>query len=182
MGFASIIILSVVAIAAINTFYSTKYKIVNMPSAPQTRHAIIEDIQATKGDCNGLVIYDCGSGWGGLCQKLSNAFPFAHVTGIEISPIPFLVSYLSPWRKYTVQRGNLFETDLSHVDILVFYLSPYHAHHLAQSLHIKLKKGAVIYSQGFPLDGWETSLKISVPFTIEKNLYRYSVDDNQQNL
>ncbi len=144
-----------------------------MPSAPNTRKAIIEDIKSLKGDCHDLHIYDCGSGWGGLCGKLSKAFPSAIITGIEISPIPFLVSYLNPFRKYKIKRDNLFEIDLSQVDILIFYLSPYHMNLLSHKLLNAVKKGTIIYSQGFPIKEWDISQEMSISRSLEKKLYRY---------
>lgn len=173
MDIASIIIISIVMIAVINTIYSTRYKIVNMPSAPQTRGAIIEDIQKQKGECENLNIYDCGSGWGGLCRKLAKSFPKASVVGIEISPIPFLVSFFTPWRGYQLTHQDLFKRDLSDADVVIFYLSPYHADRLADKLRRELKKGALVYSQGFPLQGWQVSKEINVPYSLEKKLYRY---------
>lgn len=175
MDIASFILLLFIFVVVINTIYSTKYKVVNMPSAPNTRRATIDDIRSSKGDCDGLNIYDCGSGWGGLCSKLSKAFPNACVTGIEISPIPFLVSYLNPFRKYKVKRDNLFEIDLSDTDILIFYLSPHHMAQLIKKLENNTKEKVIIYSQGFPIPEWDPSKIIIIPYALEKKLYRYDL-------
>jgi hypothetical protein len=146
-----------------------------MPSAPQTRRAIINDIQLLKGDCEGLVIYDCGSGWGGLCAKLSRAFQNAKITGFEISPVPYAISKCNPLRQYVIQRADFFILDFSNADILIFYLSPYHMNKLSQKLSAECKSGTVIYSQGFPIDGWHIDKKIATKYAIEKTLYRYVI-------
>jgi hypothetical protein len=175
MDIAPFILLTFIIIIFVNTIYSTKYKVVNMPSAPNTRRAIIDDIRLLKGSCDGLNIYDCGSGWGGLCGKLSKSFPTATVTGIEISPIPFFVSRINPFRKYTVKRDNLFDVDLSQVDLLIFYLSPHHMANLVDKLKGDTKNKVVIYSQGFPIPEWEPSKIITIPYALENKLYRYDL-------
>lgn len=175
MDIVSFLFLAIIIVATINTIYSTKYKVVNMPSAPATRQAIINDIQTIPGDYRSLKIYDCGSGWGGLCRRLSKAFPKADITGIEISPIPFLVSYLWPFRKYRIIRTNLFHVDFSSADVLIFYLSPYHMKRLETVLREQNLAGKIIYSQGFPFQKWKESKTIEVPYTLEKKLYRYDL-------
>lgn len=175
MDITSLILLSVIIVVVVNTIYSTKYKVVNMPSTPNTRKAIIQDIQSLKGNCHELNIYDCGSGWGGLCRKICQTFPAAHVMGIEISPIPFLVSYLNPFRKYQIKRDNLFQINLSQANILIFYLSPYHMDMLVPKLSKEVKKGTIIYSQGFPIKGWNTSKELDISYSLEKKLYRYDI-------
>ncbi len=175
MDIASFILLTIIIIVIVNTIYSTKYKVVNMPSAPNTRKAIIKDLKSLKGDCANLRIYDCGSGWGGLCKKLSKFFPNATVTGIEISPIPFIVSYFNPFRRYKVKRDNLFKIDLSNIDVLIFYLSPHHMEQLSKKLKNNTKENVIIYSQGFPILELEASEIIGIPYALEKKLYRYDL-------
>ena len=173
MDIVSFLFLTIIIVAILNTIYSTKYKVVNMPSAPATRRAIINDLKTIRGNCESLRIYDCGSGWGGLCRKLSKAFPKATLHGIEISPVPFLVSFLWPFRKYRVTRNDLFNTDLISADILIFYLSPYHMKKLETLLSSQDLSGKTLYSQGFPFNEWKESKIIEVPRTLEKKLYRY---------
>jgi 16S rRNA A1518/A1519 N6-dimethyltransferase RsmA/KsgA/DIM1 with predicted DNA glycosylase/AP lyase activity len=136
---------------------------------------VINTIYSTKCDCDGLNIYDCGSGWGGLCSKLSKAFPNAQITGIEISPIPFLVSYLNPFRRYKIKRHDLFRIDLSQADILIFYLSPYHMDMVSHKILSEVQKGTTIYSQGFPIKGWNVSKEMDISLSLEKKLYRYDL-------
>jgi len=172
----SIIGLSLIIIALINIIYSHFYKVVNMPSMPQTRRMIIDNIQKHHGDCDGLVIYDLGSGWGGLCRKLSNNFPKASVKGFEISPIPFLFSKIvALFGRYMINRQDIFKMNLNDADIIVCYLSHYHINKLMKKIDCESTKNIIIYSQGFPAQGLEPDGIIDIPYSIEKKLYRYDI-------
>jgi len=175
MDITSIILLIFIVMVVINTIYSTKYGVVNMPSSRKTRSIIIDDIQSLSTNGNGLTIYDCGSGWGGLCARLHRAFPKATITGFEISPIPYLISKLNPFRRYKIQRDNLFDIDLEQDDILIFYLSPRHMIRIKNEIIPKLKKGTLIYSQGFPIPDMKPQKTFMTTIALEKECYRYSV-------
>lgn len=165
-----------IVIVVINAIYAHFYKIVNIPSSPSTRTIIVQDIKCIKGDCAGLTIYDLGSGWGGLCRRLSKNFPNSHVQGFEISPVPYGISKIfSVFQTYRIQRANLFEMDLSNADILVCYLSHYHMNKLADKLKAECKKGTIIYSQGFPIKKMIAEKKFDIPLSIERKLYRYKI-------
>ncbi len=150
-----------------------------MPSAPQTRRKIIEDILSLKGKNEPLAIYDLGSGWGGFCRKLARAFPKAEVKGFEISPIPYWVSRLrritSFRRSYSITKQNIFTTDVSQADIIICYLSPYHMERFKDEILPRMKKGSLLYSQGFPLKNHEADAEIKTPFSLEGKIYRYIV-------
>ena len=174
--FISICVLAIVVVAVVNSFYSSRYKVVNMPSAPQTRRKIIKDIKTFLSDRENSVIYDLGSGWGGLCHRLSKNFPNTKVIGIEISLIPYLYSKMIALlfsRAYTIRRENLFHTDLTDADIIVCYLSPYHMKRFETEIYPILRKGCRIYSQGFPMNNIENFRTIKTPFSLEKAIYCY---------
>jgi len=147
-----------------------------MPSLPPTRHAIINSIKNYRHDCDDLKIYDLGSGWGGLCRKLSNHFPKATVRGYEISPIPYAISkIISVFKNHTITRANLFEQNISDADIIICYLSPYHMRELAKKLQSECKKGTLIYSQGFPIEDMTAKKIYNIAFGIERKLYCYEM-------
>lgn len=174
--FFSVLMVGFMVVVLVNTIYSHFYKVVNMPSSPNTRRVILDDIRAVVGDCDSKVIYDLGSGWGGLCRRLSHNFSAAHVKGFEISPIPYAVSkFFSLFFRYSVTRADLFKTDISNTDIIICYLSPYHMAKLADKVVNECKKGTIIYSQGFPFQSIEPDDIINIPFSIEKKLYRYKI-------
>lgn len=173
----SFIGLALIIVGIINSIYSHIYKIVNMPSAPQTRKAIINNLKSEINNDDGIKIIDLGSGWGGLCSKLSKHFPKAKIEGIEISPIPFLTSkifqYLYPFRHYRIKRNDLFKMDISSYDVIICYLSPYHMDRFENDLLTQCKSGTILYSQGFPLKNKTAEAVIEIPYSLEKKLYKY---------
>jgi hypothetical protein len=170
--FYSFVVLFIIVVI-VNTIYSAIYKIVNVPTTPFSRNALVEDIRSLKGNCEGLVIYDLGAGWGGLCLWLARAFPKAKITGYEVSPFPYLVArirqLISFKKNYRICYGDLFKKDISDADIIFAYLSPQHMTRLSPSI----SKGTIVYSQGFEMPGKTPEKVISVRISIERNLYRY---------
>lgn len=168
-----------IIIAVVNGIYGSLYKVVNMPSTPQTRRHIIDAITEKAGYDHDLVIYELGSGWGGLCRKMANAFPKADIRGFEISPVPFLFSWfigLLDFRgRYAIRRQNIFHTDITDADIIVCYLSPYHMQRFERELMPDMKEGSRLYSQGFPLTHKEADKVIDVPYSLEKRIFCYII-------
>lgn len=172
---ASVLILAFIVIVIINTIYSHFYKVVNMPSTPQTRNKIINILCENHDDCAGLSIYDLGSGWGGLCRKLSSKFPRATIKGFEISPVPYMVSKIfALFGHYTISRQDIFKLDLSQADIIVCYLSHYHMNKLANKIKNECRPGLILYSQGFPIKDMIADKIIDIPYSIEGKLYQYN--------
>jgi hypothetical protein len=177
----SVIIIMIIILAVVNTVYSYRYKVVNMPSSRATRQAIAQDIIGQYGVNYNGTICELGGGWGGLAVKLTKQFPLATVHSFEISPFPHLVSKMRKFflgtNQYELRRTDFFKSDFSNVDILICYLSPYHMDRIANEIMPTLKKRAIIYSQGFKIesvDGGETLL--SRNSGIENNLYKYQRD------
>lgn len=168
-----ILIVVLIVIAVINGLYGHVYKVVNMPSTPSTRRMIINDIQDIKRDCNGLTIYECGSGWGGFVDKLARAFPLAIIKGYEISPIPYAVSKILKSKRTEIEYKNLFECDFAKADIIIVYLSPYHMEKLLPILENQLRGGSLVYSQGFPFKAKKEDAVLTPSYSIEKKIYRY---------
>ena len=175
----SVFMLCIVILVLTNTIYATIYKVANMPSAPQTRHAIIKDIQNRFMSRPDLLIYNLGSGWGGLCRKLAAADPSYTVKGFEISIIPYCVSKLmqmvSLRHPYFISRGDLFTVNMNDADVVICYLSPYHMDRVALEIIPHMKSGSILYSQGFPLHERKADDVINVPLSIEKKIYRYDM-------
>ena len=170
--FYSFVVLFIIVVI-VNTIYSTIYKIVNVPTTPFSRNALVKDIRSLKQNCEGLVIYDLGAGWGGLCLWLARAFPKAKIIGYEVSPFPFTVAWIRQMisfkKNYRICYGDLFKQDISDADIIFAYLSPEHMTRLIPAI----PKGTIVYSQGFEVPEMTPEKVIYVPVSIEKNLYRY---------
>jgi len=173
----SIAIILIVLVAIVNTVYSYRYKVVNMPSSRGTRRAVIHDIRNHVDKNDTITVSELGAGWGGLAVQLTKNFPFATVKSYEISPFPFLISIIRRLfmrtSNYHLIRADFFKSDFSDSDILMCYLSPYHMRRIEKEILPSLKKGALIYSQGFEIEGLEGDIIFSNAMGIEKKLYRY---------
>jgi hypothetical protein len=70
---------------------------------------------------------DIGSGLGDLCMTVSFLNPRSLVTGVEIAPIPWMISIVRGFLKGSSAKfklGNYNELDFSDYDIIFAYLSP----------------------------------------------------------
>ncbi len=74
-----------------------------------------------------LRFVDVGSGLGGLALYLADRFPKASIVGIELAPIPWLISWLrarTSGRRVHFILGNYNKLDFSQFDIVFTFLSP----------------------------------------------------------
>lgn len=69
-------------------------------------------------------LYELGCGWGGLAIAIARAFPQAQVTGVELSPVPFVVSWIRAlWvSNLQVRWSDFRRLDLSDADAVTAYL------------------------------------------------------------
>ncbi|GAB2864789.1 hypothetical protein GCM10027277_37050 [Pseudoduganella ginsengisoli] len=75
----------------------------------------------------GLRLIDIGSGVGGMALHLARVRPDAQVTGIELAPLPWLVSRLRAkfsGSRASFIRGDYETLDFSRYDMVFAYLSP----------------------------------------------------------
>jgi cyclopropane fatty-acyl-phospholipid synthase-like methyltransferase len=70
------------------------------------------------------IIYELGCGWGSLVIALAQAFPHAHIRGIELSPLPYWVARFRTRNMPNVylKRGNFYDCDLKDADAVTCYL------------------------------------------------------------
>ncbi len=103
----------------------------------------------------GLRVIDIGSGLGGLALHLARARPDAQVTGIELAPLPWLVSRLrarlsgSPAR---LVRGDYARLDFSAYDVVFAYLSPAAMPDLWSKASREMRPGSLLISYEFEID------------------------------
>ena len=132
------LIVLTIALAAISLILAGTIitKVPPMPSSAKARRAMLRLI-----DDAGVVpstIYDLGSGWGGLAANLARGFPTARVTGVELSPLPWVMSWL--WqvimgpRNLNFRFGNALKVDLTDADLVVCFLCPVVMHVLDDKL------------------------------------------------
>lgn len=99
-----------------------------------------------------LNVIDIGSGMGGLALHLATHRPAAQITGIELAPLPWLISvvrsrYTSNMARFI--RGNYEAVDLAHFDVVFAYLSPAAMPKLWQKAQQEMRPGALLLSYEF---------------------------------
>ena len=120
------------------------------PSGPRVWQAVAELVR----DRRGVRLIDIGSGLGGLVLDLSRRRPDAQVAGIELAPLPWLLSRLrarlSGSRAHFV-RGDYEALDFADYDVVFAYLSPV----VMTALWLKAEKemlpGSVLVSYEFKI-------------------------------
>lgn len=106
---------------------------------------------------------DLGSGLGGVVRALARAG--LHAKGVEYSPLLAWLSQL--WCRWSglgqVVRGDMWQTDLSQVDMVYAFLSPVPMSRLWQKACSEMRSGSLLVSNSFaiedvePLEVWELS-------------------------
>ena len=100
-----------------------------------------------------LSFIDIGSGLGGVLTHLARARPESHFHGVEIAPLPFILSWLrirfGGYRNCTVRRQSLWDCDLAEYDVVFAYLSPVPMAELWQKVERELHPGALFISNSF---------------------------------
>lgn len=168
----SVFVIFVFLVIGISLIYEKKAHISPSPVLPHVRLKALTLLPPHFKADGAYRIGDLGCGWGGLLMKLSRLFPKASVTGYEISPFPFLLSWLRSSlfsNNVSAHRSDFFKADISAFDIVFCYLSPWHMNQL-KSQFFQMKPGSVIISCSFPIEGWEAertdsvkSLFVSIP-------------------
>ena len=121
----------------------------------------------------GFRFIDLGSGTGSLLTSLVRQRPDGHYTGIELAPLPFL---LSRWRALhesaiNVRWGDFWGTDLADYDVVYAYLSPAPMVRLWEKVRREMRPGSLFVSNGFSIPGAPPARTIRVGDTVRSTLY-----------
>lgn len=103
---------------------------------------------------NAIRVIDIGSGLGGFAMHIASAHPDAKVEGIEVAPLPWLVSQLSRlWHRSTAQfrLGDYNRLNFADYNIVFAYLSPAAMQKLWQKASKEMPKGHLLISLEFPV-------------------------------
>ena len=126
-------------------------------------------------------IYELGSGWGGVSRALANQFHSVPVIGVEISPLPFVVSWvrniLVPKSNLKLIYGNFLHMDLSDAALVVCYLSRGALLRLTSKLERELAPEALIVSNTFGIPGWQILDKKTAQDLYRSPIYLYERRD-----
>ena len=129
-----------------------------VPTTRRMRKALLtllpEHLPGNLGD----VIYELGSGWGGLAFAMAKKYPKTTVIGYEVSLLPWLFSCVRilflPQDNLHFKLSNFLKRDLSNGVLVVCYLLPKPMEKLRIKLETELKPGSLIASNTFAFRGW----------------------------
>nr|WP_307727928.1 class I SAM-dependent methyltransferase [Massilia terrae] len=116
---------------------------------------------------------DIGSGFGGLALDLARRRPDARIEGIELAPLPWLVSRLratlarSPAR---FVRGDYEDLDFGNYDLVFAYLSPAAMGSLWRKARAEMRPGSALASYEFDIPGHPPD-EVLAPEGSGRNLY-----------
>lgn len=140
-----------------------------MPSGRKATRAMLSLLK----ESDPKVIYELGSGWGGLAVQIAKTFPHAKVVAFELSPIPYLWSKIQSFKMKNLKfyRKDFLKVDLSTADTMVCYLFPKGM----ELLEKKLQKQIVI-SNSFALPNRKPTKTLYVNDFSATPIYRYGPD------
>lgn len=161
-------------------FYDFLYGAPTYPTIKAVRQRIIEILRADQ-QAYGKGTYkvlDLGSGSGQLTWHIALALPEAQVTGIEISPIPWLRSVLRQKLfgpdNLRYLRSNFWKYDCRDNQVVVTYLLGPLMPRVSLKLWDDLPTGSLVISNRFPLnDPWPPGEAVDVPSLFKSTLYLY---------
>jgi SAM-dependent methyltransferase len=174
-------ILLLVAITELSTW---RTGVPTVASFRPSRRKIIEALtkySAAHTSPTPYTIIDLGSGNGQLASKVAKNLPQTEVTGIEISPVPWLLSYLrraifGP-RNLKFLRVDFWPYDCSKTDAIIAYLTGPVITRVSEKLRKELKPGAIIITNEIPLQGDWKPLEIIETGFLKMKIYVYRQGD-----
>lgn len=107
-----------------------------------------------------LKIIEIGSGLGGFSIRLAKLHPKSSYLGIEIAPLPFLISLIRAKyqrSKVRFKLGNYEKVDLSDFNLVFAYLSPAAMPSLYEQCRVQMKAGSILVSHEFIVPGVKPS-------------------------
>lgn len=98
---------------------------------------------------------DIGCGVGTVLARLAPRFPKGDFRGLEIAPLPFVISWLRARvsRRFATQRANFWRENLAHHDVVYAFLSPVPMNDLWRKARAEMRPGSLLVSNTFRIDG-----------------------------
>jgi hypothetical protein len=173
--FEAIVLGGVSLSAALVIWFTLRMGISPMPSSGRAQRAVLDLI----GDNLEGIVYELGSGWGGLAVSIARRHPKARVLAIEASPVPWLysaaVSLALRLPNLRFLRADFFSCSLADASVVVCYLYPGGMERLATKLEIELAPGTVVVSNTFRVPGWEPERYVELEDMHRTRIYLYRV-------
>lgn len=112
-----------------------------------------------------IKMIDIGSGLGDLAMHVAKELPNSNVIGIEIAPLPWIVSkFRARFRKSSARfmLGDYFKLDFSEFDAVFAYLSPAAMPGLWEKASREMQPGSLLVSYEFDIPGIQPQQTIEV--------------------
>lgn len=125
------------------------------PSSPEIWDAVAKLLPQNQP----VKFIDIGSGLGGLVLDLERRRSDGAFTGIELAPLPWLISWIrarTGRRRCRFLRGDYNRLNFSHYDVVFAYLSPAAMTALWQKVRAEMRPGTLLISYEFPIEGQKT--------------------------
>jgi hypothetical protein len=130
-----------------------------VPTTRRMRKALLTLLPEHLPRNSGEIIYELGSGWGGLAFAVAKKYPETTVVGYEVSLLPWLFSCVRilflPQDNLHFKLSNFLNRDLSNGILVVCYLLPKPMEKLRIKLETELKLGSLVVSNTFAFRGWQ---------------------------
>lgn len=169
-----ILVLAVVAAASL-IYHSLKNGITPMPTSPKVK----DKLNSLTLPLQQGVIYELGSGWGGLAFTLARKYPSHTVVAIESSTVPYLFCrlrrYLFPQANLHFIRQNFHGISLSDAALIVCYLYPMAMEKLKLKFDRELGEGVFIISNTFAIRGYSPFAEVYVDDLYHTCIYIYKI-------
>ena len=130
------------------------------------------------------LIYELGSGWGGMTPHLARFYPNHCVIGMEYSPLPWLIARLFSmlrWPKnLSFERCDFMQRDLSNASLVVCYLAGKQMEELEPKLRAELKVGALVLTHTFAIPNWRPVDMVRADDFYRSPVYLYEISTSQR--
>lgn len=110
-------------------------------------------------------VIDIGCGFAGVLLELAKKRPVGQFWGIEIAPLPFLISWLRSYfsgRNVRILFGDYVHLDFSKYDLVFAYLSPAAMPLLWQTIKGQMRPGSCLVSYEFIIPDVEPTVIINI--------------------
>lgn len=138
-------------LVSLSVFWTTfRSQVPFFPSRPIVREkvaALIPPDQPTR-------MIDIGSGLGGLSLHIAKVKSHSQVEGIEIAPMPWLISAIRAWVTQSSAKfklGDYHELDFAQYNLVFAYLSPAAMPALWEKSHQEMQAGSLLVSYEFEI-------------------------------
>jgi hypothetical protein len=152
------------------------------PTSPRVRRAVLALLPRR---LPAGMIYELGAGWGGNAIALATAFPDRTVIGVELSPLPWLVSRLrllfSPRKTLDFRCGNFMAQELSDAALVVCYVGHAQMTQLQPKLAAEMAPGTLVLTHTFAMPDWRPVDTVQADDIYRSPVYLYEVPYQEPN-